>query len=304
MALNWIKWVKGLSKRPEVLAIAKALSKNRREVAAVCMEFWEWADESTVNGFISGVGIEDIDGILSVPGFASALCTVGWLDVRNDGIQLPRWDRHNGQSAKERALDSYRKSGKRREQDGSESCPENVRKMSGKKPDQSRVDKKNPPSEDSAPPPPEGGDGSKPIAIPENLQRADFISAWEEWIEYRRERKPRVTARSAAAMLAMLSEMGIHRAIEAIRHSVANGWQGIFEEKINGQSNGHGAGREQERIDRSLGAIASFVRNGVRNGHGASGGAETNDGSDGVAGESLVCSARRLPFDGRDVGRD
>lgn len=109
MAADWIKWMKGLSRRREVLAVARNLGVDRRIVACACMEFWEWADGETTTGHIDDLTTDDIDSHLGITGFASALCTVGWLEIRNGGIQLPRWDRHNNRSAKERALDSSRK---------------------------------------------------------------------------------------------------------------------------------------------------------------------------------------------------
>mgnify|MGYP001172807628 CR=1 FL=1 len=84
MARDWIKWVKGLSKRREVLVIARNLGISRREAACACMEVWEWADDETVDGNIRGATGDDIDLMLGLPGFAVALQApeVGWLVVR------------------------------------------------------------------------------------------------------------------------------------------------------------------------------------------------------------------------------
>lgn len=113
MALNWIKWVKGLSRRREVLAVAQALGLDRRIVACACMEVWEWADDNTTTGLVNNLTAPDIDLLVGITGFGSALCTVGWLTVRTDGIQFPRWDRHNSQSAKERSQSALRQKRKR-----------------------------------------------------------------------------------------------------------------------------------------------------------------------------------------------
>ena len=56
MAGSWIKWDRGLSRKPEVIAIAAALKLDRRLVAACCMEVWEWSDDVTEDGRIEGVG--------------------------------------------------------------------------------------------------------------------------------------------------------------------------------------------------------------------------------------------------------
>ncbi len=113
MAGDWIKWMKGLVRRREVVAVAQELGLDRRIVACACMEFWEWADENTTTGFIERLTTDNIDSLVGISGFSSALAASGWLDVRNDGIQIPRWERYNGQSAKKRALASIRQSRRR-----------------------------------------------------------------------------------------------------------------------------------------------------------------------------------------------
>ncbi len=109
MAFEWIKWVKGLVNRPEVGAIADRLDMDPRTVAACCMLVWEWADGCTTEGHIRNAGIKTIDRVAGTDGFALALDAVGWLRIHADGgVTFPRWGRHNGESAKQRALNSKR----------------------------------------------------------------------------------------------------------------------------------------------------------------------------------------------------
>jgi len=83
------------------------------------------------------------------------------------------------------------------------------------------------------------------VKIPEALDTKSFREAWQDWIEYRRERKPKVTAQAAKAQLKKLTELGNDRAIAAIENSIASGYQGIFERTGN-----HRAGTPQiGRID-------------------------------------------------------
>ena len=42
MAGDWIAWTKGLTLKREVVAIANRLGLDRRVVACLCMEAWEW----------------------------------------------------------------------------------------------------------------------------------------------------------------------------------------------------------------------------------------------------------------------
>jgi hypothetical protein len=71
------------------------------------------------------------------------------------------------------------------------------------------------------------------ISIPEKLRTPEFAEAWQLWIEYRVERRPKVTPKAAEAQLSRLAEWGVERAVAAIRLSIANSWQGLFEAKEN-----------------------------------------------------------------------
>lgn len=107
----WIKWVKGLSNRREVIVLARKLNISRREAACACMEMWEWADQETIDGHIRGATRDDIDLMLGLPGFSSALESdeVGWVRFTERGVTFPRWERHNGETAKKRALEQRKK---------------------------------------------------------------------------------------------------------------------------------------------------------------------------------------------------
>jgi DNA-binding transcriptional regulator YhcF (GntR family) len=67
--------------------------------------------------------------------------------------------------------------------------------------------------------------------IPESLNNDDFLAAWAEWQEHRKQIKKKLTPLAAKKQLKMLSEIGVSKAIAAIDHSIKNGWQGIFEPK-------------------------------------------------------------------------
>lgn len=131
MAADWIKWVKGLSRRREVLAMARTLKKDRRVIACACMELWEWADENTVDGVVVGVTEKDIDEQVGIRGFAKSLLSteVGWLEISSNGVRFVHWDRHNGESAKKRATETERK---RQQRVTSDDVPENVGQIADK----------------------------------------------------------------------------------------------------------------------------------------------------------------------------
>jgi hypothetical protein len=57
----------------------------------------------------------------------------------------------------------------------------------------------------------------------------DFLMFWSNWEQHRIEIKKKLTPTTKKQQLAKLGEMGEARAIAALKHSLAGGWQGIFE---------------------------------------------------------------------------
>lgn len=108
---------------PAVRAIARNLKMDPYAVVGRVHAFWSWADEHTESGTLPACTTrEDIDDIVNHSGFAQQLQVVGWL-VEADGVlRLPKFDRHNGESAKRRVMDAERK----RKQRESAICPQNV----------------------------------------------------------------------------------------------------------------------------------------------------------------------------------
>ncbi len=70
------------------------------------------------------------------------------------------------------------------------------------------------------------------IEFPESLDTKNFKDQWAAYEEYRQENKlRRLKPSSIKAKLAELSEWGEEVAIEQIRQTIGNGWQGIFPPK-------------------------------------------------------------------------
>lgn len=109
MAGFWIKWECGLTRKREVAIIARELNISRREAAAMCMEFWEWASEQSTDGMLAGLDPATISELLGIPGFAEAMLAAGWLKASTGAVQVPNWERHNAKPAKERLLAAERK---------------------------------------------------------------------------------------------------------------------------------------------------------------------------------------------------
>jgi biotin operon repressor len=56
-----------------------------------------------------------------------------------------------------------------------------------------------------------------------------FVDAWKDWIQHRKEKKKPLTPTSIKLQLQTLEDMGVDRAIAAIKISIEKGWTGIFE---------------------------------------------------------------------------
>jgi len=67
--------------------------------------------------------------------------------------------------------------------------------------------------------------------IPPVLDTEAFRTAWSEWLAHKG-RGYKLAGRRI--QLNRLSELGVERAVSAIRFSIAQGWKGIFEESKNG----------------------------------------------------------------------
>lgn len=73
--------------------------------------------------------------------------------------------------------------------------------------------------------------GRQKPALPAELASSpDFAAAWADWLRHRSELRKPLGPTAAAAQLRKLAAWGADRATAAVRHSLANGWLGVFEE--------------------------------------------------------------------------
>lgn len=69
-----------------------------------------------------------------------------------------------------------------------------------------------------------------PLVFPEQLDTEEFKRSWDQYINYRKERK--LSALKASSIASKLQEMagwGHQAAIRSIGNTISNGWQGLFE---------------------------------------------------------------------------
>ena len=109
MAGDWIKMRVALADDPAVIAMADALGEDEFSIVGRLHHLWSWADTQSRDGHAKGVTARWIDRYVRRDKFADAMITVGWLEVIEDGIRFPNFERHNGETAKSRALAANRK---------------------------------------------------------------------------------------------------------------------------------------------------------------------------------------------------
>lgn len=111
---------------PKVVRMSSALKADTLRTVGGLMSVWCLFDAHSDDGRLEGYSPEVLDAHLRWEGFADAMVAVGWLEHDHaDGLALPRFDTHNGQSAKRRAQDADRK--------------REVRKVSASEPDEKRT---------------------------------------------------------------------------------------------------------------------------------------------------------------------
>lgn len=94
--------------KPEVSIIAEALNIDPDAVIGKLIRFWLWCDQQSISGNALNVTKMFLDRLVHQPGFSDALIKADWLQVRSGSLEVPHFDRHNGQTAKARALANRR----------------------------------------------------------------------------------------------------------------------------------------------------------------------------------------------------
>ena len=104
--MAWIKIEHEIFNKPEVFNLASALKITRAEAIGHLVNIWIWADQMSEDGNIYGNSTM-IDE-LTKTGFSAALEEVGWLEKNGMIMHIPKFEKHNGNSAKKRAETALR----------------------------------------------------------------------------------------------------------------------------------------------------------------------------------------------------
>lgn len=148
MAGDWIKMRADLHTHPKVVRMASALKADRLRIVGGLHSAWCLFDVHSVDGLLDGYSADTLDDLIGFPGFSRAMMAVGWLEENGESLVMPRFEAHNGQSAKRRAQDADRK--------------RNVRKASASEADKKRT-REEKRREDIKDKPHTGGEQNSPV---------------------------------------------------------------------------------------------------------------------------------------------
>lgn len=108
MAGDWLKVEACLPEKPEVWQMARILGIDPDAVVGKLIKVWRWFDAHTEHGNALGVTVVLIDSLTGVTGFGEAMALCSWLEQDGSIMKLPRFERHNGKTSKNRALTAKR----------------------------------------------------------------------------------------------------------------------------------------------------------------------------------------------------
>jgi hypothetical protein len=111
MAGDWIKLQVATPHKPEVLRMAEVLGVPRREMVGILVDFLCWLDTNARHADVTHVSRKCLDDVLACTGLSAVLELVGWVKWDDAAclMTVSNYDRHNGESSKNRALATERK---------------------------------------------------------------------------------------------------------------------------------------------------------------------------------------------------
>jgi len=210
MAGDWIKFEKATLDKPEVYEMAGILGIDPDAVIGKLLRVWDWFDDQSLDGYAPVTLAAQLNRNTGYAGFTEAMKQVGWMIQEGSKISIPNFQRHNGETAKQRALSAKRMAKKRsKSDDGSVTSS-----VTSSQPEKRREEKINKES------------------LPLPFLSDGFKTAWEDWLKYQKQKKKKMTELTIKSQFKKFKEWGEAKSILAIEDAIANGWQGVFEPKI------------------------------------------------------------------------
>lgn len=258
MAGEWIKMRTSLMTSPKVNGIARHLEMSKEACRALSTGYngtlseivtrnvtrcvtvssllviWGAANEHTKDGIFHNADLSDIDDMVGIPDFGSAMESVGWAiyDEEMDAVILPNFCEYNtvGEKRKNNSAERQRRYRERKKALQGDVTHDVTHDVTGN----DREEKRREDLKDINPPnPPRGREPKKSYPYPDQLN----AQAWDEWKAYRRENRFNAyqpTERSEGAAITNLINLsgGDHQMqMLIVQQSMANGYKGLFDLK-------------------------------------------------------------------------
>ena len=250
MAFAWIKIEDSTPDKPEVWKMAERLAIDADAVLGKLVRIWIWADQQTLDGNAASVTRALLDRCAGVTGFADAMIAVGWLKATEDGVSFLHFERHNGETAKKRALTRRRVERHRSCNAGSVTeapignaggvTKRREEKKNNKTETETRARTRGQASAESQPPAPDPvladlDAPADPVIIPEAMQAPEVLRAARQWFRHLQTRAPERVPIPASPQLQEFwqrhARWGPERFKAAVSFSVARGYLNLVEER-------------------------------------------------------------------------
>jgi len=131
---GWIKIDAPTPDKPEVFLMAESLGIDPDAVLGKLIRVWLWADQQTYDGNAGTVTRALLDRVAGVTDFAQAMENAGWLASKRGVLIFTNFERHNGNTAKNRALTQKRVEKHRNAPSVTSALPDKIREDKIRKP--------------------------------------------------------------------------------------------------------------------------------------------------------------------------
>ncbi|AEC22307.1 hypothetical protein PT7_P071 (plasmid) [Pusillimonas sp. T7-7] len=224
MAGEWLKFDASTPDKPEVLAITVAMGWDDPDLTVgKLLRMWRWFDQQTIDGNAAGVTPSLLDRLLGVSGLCAAMESVGWLEVYDGGIILPNFDRHNGKTAKNRALTAKRVAIHKTNADGN--AKGNAPIVSAALPrEEKRREEKNKEEKTKQKSPPAARAAS--LSVPDLVDMGVDAQVADEFLAIRKKKRSPLTPLALEGIRREAGRAGMTLG-DALRKCVERGWQGF-----------------------------------------------------------------------------
>lgn len=228
MAADWIPMRLDIREDPAVIMMADALKVREEVIVGYLHSVWSWLSRQCHDGSVTGVTLSSLGRVTNLHGFPELMRDAGWIiESKNAAgvpiIVVPNWDRWLSKSAKYRIRAAERQ---RKSRHG------NVADLSRNGCDKGATTEEKRREKKKKPPKSPKGESFDPKSVELPFPSAEFRDAWSLWCDNRSENRKPMRPTGTKTQLKNLAAIGEARAIAAIEHSVANGYQGIYEPSL------------------------------------------------------------------------